>query len=133
MSKKEEECISPNTYLTALIKTKYFNYIITKRCKITFFNFKKIKKPIYKQVILCYNVGEVKSFYSKLFFIKKKSLSFCLMIVSETFTFYFLLFFLIELKKLIKLHISRINSANNLIKLSITPPVTQEGFCFPKM
>ena len=43
MSKKEEECISPNTYLTAIIKTKYFIYIITKRCKIAFFNFKKIK------------------------------------------------------------------------------------------
>ena len=46
--KKEEECISPNTYFTAIIKTKYFNYIITKRCKIAFLNFKKIKKPIYK-------------------------------------------------------------------------------------
>ena len=44
MSKKEEECISPNTYLTAIIKTKYFSYIITKRCEIAFFNYQKNKK-----------------------------------------------------------------------------------------
>ena len=39
MLEKEEECISPNTYLTALIKTKYLSYIITKKCIIAFFNF----------------------------------------------------------------------------------------------